>query len=104
MAYSTGAIDGTLSLAIDEEDGYAKVKLSGNGAIVHMNVTLRGTSSKSGFTIWEDIANKTFENAVLDWEFDDFSIESGVFYQYGAQSRDNRGRRSAMIRTTQEMG
>lgn len=104
MAYSTGAIDGTLSLAIDEEDGYAKVKLSGNGAIVHMNVTLRRTSSKSGFTIWEDIANKTFENAVLDWEFDDFSIESGVFYQYGAQSRDNRGRRSAMIRTTQEMG
>lgn len=104
MSYATGAIDGTLSLSIDEEDGFARVKLLGNGSIVHMNVTLRRTSSKSNFTIWEDIANKTFENTTLEWQFDDFSIESGVFYQYGAQSRDNRGRRSAMIKTTQEMG
>lgn len=103
MSYATGAIDGSISLTMDEEDGYAKVKLVGNGAIVHMNVTLRRTSSKSGFTVWEDIANRTFENTALSWEFDDFSIESGVFYQYGAQSRDNRGRRSSMIRTTQEM-
>ena len=104
MSYATGAIDGSISLQINEQDGYAKVKLIGNGSIVHMNVTLRRTSSKSNFTIWEDIANKTFENTTLDWNYCDFSIESGVFYQYGAQSRDNRGRRSAMIRTTQEMG
>ena len=104
MSYSTGTIDGLLSLSIDEEDGYAKVSLKGNGSIVHMNVTLRRTSSKSNFTIWEDVANKTFENSTLDWDYYDFSIESGVFYQYGAQSRDNRGRRSAMIKTTQEMG
>lgn len=104
VSYATGAIDGTLSLQIDENDGYAKVKLSGNGTVVHMNVTLRRTSSKSGFTIWEDIGNKTFENSVLDWDYYDFSIESGVFYQYGAQSRDSRGRRSAMIKSTQEMG
>lgn len=104
MAYATGAIVGTLDLNIIEEDGYAKVSLHGDGTIVHTNVTLRRTSSKSNFTVWEDIANKTFENSTLDWEFDDFSIQSGVFYQYGAQTRDNRGRRSGMIRTEREMG
>lgn len=104
MAYATGAIAGTLDLNINEEDGYAQVMLHGDGTIVHTNVTLRRTSSKSNFTVWEDIANKTFENSTLDWEFDDFSIQSGVFYQYGAQTRDNRGRRSGMIRTEKEMG
>lgn len=104
MSYSTGTIDGLLSLSINEEDGYAKVNLTGNGAVVHMNITLRRTSSKSNFMVWEDIANKTFENSTLDWDYYDFSIESGVFYQYGAQSRDNRGRRSAMIKSSQEMG
>ena len=104
MAYASGLINGTLDLDINEEDGYAQVVLHGDGTIVHTNVTLRRTSSKSNFTVWEDIANKTFENSTMDWEFDDFSIQSGVFYQYGAQTRDNRGRRSGMIKTEQEMG
>lgn len=104
MASSTGNLEGLLTLTIDEDDGYAKVVLQGNGSIVHTNITLRRTSSKSGFTVWEDIANKTIENATLDWEFDDFTIQSGVFYQYGAQQRDNRGRRSAMIKSEQQMG
>lgn len=104
VSYATGSLDASLSLQINEQEGYAKVKLLGNGTVVHMNVTLRRTSSKSNFTIWQDIGNKTFENSILDWDYYDFSIQSGVFYQYGAQSRDNRGRRSAMIKTTQEMG
>ena len=74
MAYASGLINGTLDLNINEEDGYAQVMLHGDGTIVHTNVTLRRTSSKSNFTVWEDIANKTFENSTLDWEFDDFSI------------------------------
>ena len=103
MSIASGTIRGTLTLNMNEEDGYAQVILTGDGTIVHTNVTLRRTSSKSNFTVWEDIANRTFENSTLDWEFDDFTIQAGVFYQYGAQSRDNRGRRSAMIKTEQEI-
>ena len=104
MSFSTGTINASLNLSINEEDGYARVKLTGDGQIVHTNVTIRRTSSKSNFIVWEDIANKTFENSSLDWQFDDFTIESGVFYQYAAQTRDNRGRRSASIKSDKQMG
>ena len=103
MSVTSGTIEGTLTLTMNEEDGYARVVLKGDGTIVHTNVTLRRTSSKSNFTVWEDIANKTFENSTMDWEFNDFTIQSGVFYQYGAQTRDNRGRRSSMIKTEREI-
>lgn len=104
MSFLSGTLNAQLNLQIDEEDGFAKVNLVGNGDVVHTSVTLRRTSSKSNFVVWEDIANKTFDNATLDWEFNDFTIESGIFYRYAAQSRDNRGRRSSSIMSTIEMG
>lgn len=105
MSYSEDRLDAILSLEMNEEEGYAKVTLAPRDATKAMNtnVTLRRTSSRSNFTIWEDIANKTFENETLNWEFDDFTVESGVFYQYGAQPRDNLGRRGVLIRTGQEI-
>lgn len=105
MAHASGIIEGKLTLHINEEEGYAQVKLkSSTQQVVHTNVTFRRTSSKSNFTIWEDIANRTITNAPLDVEFDDFTIESGVFYQYSAQLRDNRGLRSRSIVTQKKMG
>lgn len=104
MSFASGTLNAKLNLQIDEQDGFAKVTLVGNGDIVHTSVTLRRTSSKSNFMVWEDIANKTFENSSLDWEFDDFTIESGIFYRYAAQSRDNRGRRSSSVLSTIETG
>ena len=104
MSFLSGTLNAQLNLQIDEEDGFAKVNLVGNGDVVHTSVTLRRTSSKSNFMVWEDIANKTFDNTTLDWEFNDFTIESGIFYRYAAQSRDNRGRRSSSVMSTIEMG
>lgn len=105
ISYAVGGIEGRLSLHINQNDGYAQVKLeSANQETVHTNVTFRRTSSKSNFKIWEDIANYTIENGTLNIEFDDFTIESGVFYQYSVQIRDNRGRRSRSIISDQLMG
>lgn len=105
MSYSEDRLDAALTLQMNEEEGYARVILAPKDVTkaVNTNVTIRRTSSRSNFTIWEDIANKTFENQTLDWEFDDFSVESGVFYQYGAQPRDNLGRRGVLIKTPQEI-
>lgn len=104
-AYASDPFPGTVDLSIDEEEGYAMVKVRGaDSQLVHLNVTLRRTSSKTNFRVWEDVANKTFSNHVLEWDFADFTIESGVYYQYGAQIRDGRGRRGILKTSTQEMG
>ena len=103
MSYVQDPIDGTITLKIDETDAYAKIVITTNDAISN-NITLRRTSSKSNFTVWEDLANKTFTNEMVNWEYDDFTIESGVFYQYGAQTRDNRGRRGVLLVTDVQMG
>ena len=98
------SLDATVSFSINEDEGYAKVLVTGTESAVSMNITLQRTSSKSEFKIWEDVGNITVTDEVINWEFDDFTIESGVFYQYGAQARDNYGRRGPRIVSTRQMG
>ena len=100
---ASAAPNASVSLTIDQEDGYAKVVLMGDGSIVNTNILLRRTSSKSNFVIWEDLCNYTLKNVPMQWQYDDFSIESGVFYQYAIQTRDSYGRRSSMIKTEKAM-
>ena len=102
--YSTATIDGSITAHIIEEDGYAEIKILGNGANVTQNYTLRRSSSKSNFTIWEDIANTTIIDAPLNWSYTDFTIESGIWYRYGVQTRDNRGRRGVLLLSDIVMG
>lgn len=104
ISYASTVFPGEISLSINEQEGFALVKIEGNNNIIHNNVTIRRTSSKSNFKIWEDIGNKTFIDNETKYEFKDFTIESGVYYQYGAQTRDNRGRRGIIKVTTQEIG
>ena len=103
-AYSTSIIHGTIDAHIIEENGYAEIKATSNGENIIQNITLRRSSSKSNFTIWEDIANVTILNEPLDWKYYDFTIESGVWYRYGIQTRDNRGRRGVLLLSNITMG
>ena len=104
LVTTSGMINGTIELYPNYEEGYNKISLRGaEGTIVHTNITLRRASSKTNFLVWEDIANITLENQQLNWDFYDFTVESGVFYQYGAQNRDNRGRRSTLLKTEKEL-
>ena len=94
----------TIEAYIIEEDGYAVVQLTGTEDKSTLNVTLSRTSSRSNFTIWEDIANMTVVDEKIDWAYCDFTIESGTYYRYGAQVRDVRGRRGLRIITDPVMG
>ena len=95
---------GSITAYIVEEEGYAVVELSSNDTKIVKNLTLRRSSSKSNFTIWEDIANTTIVNESLNWKYYDFTIESGVFYQYGVQTRDTFGRRGLLKLSERTMG
>ena len=101
---TTDIFDGTINFHINEEEGYAAITVNSNSSLSN-NVVVRRTSSRSNFTIWEDIAIKTVINEVLNWDFKDFTIESGVWYRYGVQIRDVRGRRGPLsVLTNIQMG
>lgn len=60
---------------------------------------IRRTSSKSNFTIWEDMYTRNFKNEkVIDFIWYDYSIESGVWYDYAVQAIDPDNKRGAMTR------
>lgn len=97
-------LNARVSFSINEDEGYAKVLVVGQESSMSTNVTLQRTSSKSEFKIWEDVGNITVTNESLNWEFDDFTIESGIFYQYGAQTRDSYDRRGPRVLSERQMG
>ena len=86
---------GNISVGIDEEEGYAKVTVTTIDPY-STNIVIRRSSSESNFKIWEDVALKTTLNEVLNWTIKDFTIESGIWYQYGVQTRDTNGRRGSL--------
>ena len=103
-SYTTAKPDGEINLIINEEDGYAKILSRIELSTAGGSLTLRRTSSQSQFMIWEDIANKVFTTPSAVWDYYDFTIKSGVFYQYAIQKRDSYGRRSQSLRTDRLMG
>lgn len=105
MVSSGEELGAAVSSEINEEEAYAIVNVVSNDNIKqYTNVTIRRTSSRSNFTIWEDICTKTFAGEILTWTFHDFTVESGVFYRYGVQRRDIRGRRGKLEMTDLVMG
>ena len=95
---------GNISFNINEEEGYANIHVTSDDRY-YTNLILRRTSSKSNFTVWEDISLMTAKDVVIDWSFKDFTIESGVWYRYGVQIRDTTGRRGPVtVMTDIQMG
>ena len=92
--------NGTISCYIVEEEAYAHIHVQSETTAITNNLVIRRSSSKSNFTIWEDIAVKAFTNESVNWDFNDFTIESGVWYRYGVQTRDVRGHRGALTVVT----
>lgn len=90
------AFDGSIDCYIVEEEGYAQVDIIGDSPSFIGSLTLRRSSSESNFTVWEDIANNYFVSEKVNWSYCDFTIESGVWYLYGVQTRDTFGRRGAL--------
>lgn len=86
---------GSIDFFINEEEGYADITTTSTDPY-YTNIFLRRTSSKSNFTIWEDVGLKIAKNEVINWNFKDFTIESGIYYRYGIQICDTTGRRSPL--------
>lgn len=61
-------------------------------------IVIRRASSKDSFTFWEDICIKEFNNAKsIDFQWYDYLIESGIWYDYAVQGVDEQGLRGQMI-------
>lgn len=94
-------LDATISATTDEQRGVVEVKLeSQNNKIFVGIITIRRSSSKSNFTIWEDVWSDTiYMEGGLNYTWYDKTIESGVWYHYCAERRDSLGNRGVIIQT-----
>lgn len=93
------ALNATISAETDIENGRVKIEIKSTVSEAFFgNLTIRRTSSKSNFTIWEDVHQTTIANGqMLDYIWYDYTIESGIWYKYCAQQRNSKGDRGAII-------
>lgn len=98
---------GQLFVRTDEEEGYIHIKYTHPAAYdeEYSNFVLRRTSSSSNFQYWQDICFFKYggeENP--DWEYKDFTAESGIIYKYGLQKLTIFGHRGRLIQSNVCMG
>lgn len=98
---------GQLLVRVDEEQGYMHIKYTHPAGLdeEYSNFVLRRTSSSSNFQYWQDIHFFKYggeENP--DWEYKDFTTESGIIYKYGLQKVTIFGSRGRLIQTNVCMG
>lgn len=93
------ALNATISAETDIENGRVKIEIKSTVSEAFFgNLTIRRTSSKSNFTIWEDVHQTTIANGqMLDYIWYDYTIESGIWYKYCAQQRNSKSDRGAII-------
>ena len=73
----------------DEENGVVTIHVvSMDNAIFSGNINIQRASSKDNFLVWEDILKKPINGEILNLEFKDYTIESGVFYKYAIRKVD----------------
>ena len=80
--------DANITVDPDIENGRAKVNVSLESTEIINNFVIRRSSSKSDFLIWEDIHYCSLNSNELSYEWYDYTLESGVLYQYAIQRID----------------
>lgn len=93
----------TLTATMNNEEGYVHFTVE-NNTVISAVLTLRRSSALSNFEIWEDLTNTSIKNSIVNIAFDDFTVESGVVYQYGVQVRDKNHRRGVLLKSNRVMG
>ena len=93
------ALDMTFTASTDEENG--RIVLTIKKADITDGFTgtliIRRTSSKTNFTIWEDIAEYSYNGAAAIKEvFSDTTIESGVWYKYYLQKLGTKSTKASV--------
>jgi len=92
----------TLTVTTNEEEAYTKIEIAEN-VIRNQRFTLLRSSSRSNFQTWEDIENYRIYQMTTNEVYYDFTIESGVIYQYAVQARDNLNRRGPLVKSNKAM-
>lgn len=92
--------DANISSIVDESAGRIGIHLQNERPVLNnLNLIIRRSSSKSQFQTWEDIYSTTYSKtlAPLDFTWYDYTVESGVFYKYRAQTQNSKGYRSSSV-------
>lgn len=98
-----GLLDGITSVHQEEEDGRIGIKLhEDTGEKFTGGICIRRSDSRTNFQIWDDIKVYNVQYQYIDDldMFYDYTIESGIWYQYGVQSIDEDGNRSILNKAT----
>lgn len=94
-----GVLQGKFSLKVDNEAGAVRMIFT-SLENYYGNITIRRTSSETGFQIWEDVKTVIADlkvNGIIgndeSNDFSDYTVKSGVFYKYAIQKRSSNGLR-----------
>lgn len=99
-----GELKGTLTAAVNQEQGYIKLQYNYDTSEMYTdqenvgyvgNLVIRRTSAESNYSDWQDLKNFTVSGPTQPQVYYDFTAQSGMSYKYLIQKRDPRGRRSS---------
>lgn len=92
-------LNATLTAIEDVENGRIGLRIQTTVAMPFAGtITIRRTSSKSDFEIWEDIHTVELRAERLDYLWYDYTVESGIWYKYCVQKRDIVGNRGVVVK------
>ena len=93
------ALDISFTASTDEENGRIILNIKKSDITDGFTGTLivRRTSSKTNFTIWEDLTEYSYDGATAIKEtFSDTTIESGIWYKYYLQKLGNASTKASV--------
>lgn len=95
---SGGYIDAVITATPEDYLGRMKISVKSETELGLGNFTIRRASAKTNFTIWEDVQNLTISDGkYLDFNWYDYTIESGIWYKYCIQKRNRFGYRGIAL-------
>lgn len=86
----SGTLQCTLAATPDKEKGCMAVLISPLTGASAQQIAFKRSSSRSNFTIWEDIKIINWDGGTYEWK--DYTIESGIWYKYCVQAKTDTGR------------
>ena len=92
-------LDAYIIATEDEENGRIKLQVTTDAVSAFAGIiTIRRTSSKSDFQLWEDVHTVELRDEKLNYTWYDYTVESGVWYKYCIQKRDGSGNRGIITK------
>ena len=97
--YSYDKLEATIAAIKDKRNGRIGLHILGTTSQIFVgSITIRRSSSKTNFSVWEDVHTEILDTGTsLDYTWYDGTIQSGVWYKYCAQKRNSRGHRGVII-------